>query len=95
MSEFEQFLMTTMVARMLFVLLKALKSARDAASLENEIGLALGFDANNNSNGLSAEPTSCSKCSGMKGCPILKTGSSAEPMSCRTLMLLSKKHQVC
>lgn len=52
MNEFEQFLLTTIVARTLFVLRKALKSARDVASLESEIGLALGYDVANNSNGL-------------------------------------------
>ena len=43
MSELEQFLLTTLVARVLFVLRKALKSARgDAASLKEEIKLAFG-----------------------------------------------------
>ena len=43
MSEIEQFLLTTLVARVLFVLRKALKSARgDAASLKKEIELAFG-----------------------------------------------------
>ncbi len=43
MSEMEQFLLTTLVARVLFVLRKALKSARgDVDSLKHEIGLAFG-----------------------------------------------------
>jgi len=43
MSEMEQFLLTTLVARVLFVLRKALKAARvDADSLKHEIELAFG-----------------------------------------------------
>ena len=43
MSEMEQFLLTTLVARVLFVLRKALKSARgDVNSLKHEIELAFG-----------------------------------------------------
>lgn len=43
MSEMEQFLLTTLVARVLFVLRKALKAARgDADSLKHEISLAFG-----------------------------------------------------
>ena len=46
MSELEQFLLTTLVARVLFVLRKALKAARgDKESLKKEIELALGVGA--------------------------------------------------
>jgi len=46
MSEMEQFLLTTLVARVLFVLRKALKASRgDADSLRREIELAFGVDA--------------------------------------------------
>ena len=46
MSEMEQFLLTTLVARVLFVLRKALKSARGTAdSLRTEIRAAFGVDA--------------------------------------------------
>jgi hypothetical protein len=46
MTELEQFLVTTIVARVLFSLRKALRSAESAASLEREIRLALGNDDN-------------------------------------------------
>ena len=47
MTEMEQFLLTTLVARVLFVLRKALKAARgDEASLKHEIRLAFGVGAN-------------------------------------------------
>lgn len=47
MTEMEQFLLTTLVARVLFVLRKALKAARnDEGSLKHEISLAFGVDAN-------------------------------------------------
>lgn len=50
MSELEQFLLTTLVARVLFVLRKALKSARgDAASLKEEIKLAFGVGVSGSS----------------------------------------------
>ncbi|MDV7394787.1 hypothetical protein RZS08_25605, partial [Arthrospira platensis SPKY1] len=44
MSELEQFLVTTIVARVLFSLRKALRSAESAAALEREMRLALGND---------------------------------------------------
>lgn len=44
MSELEQFLVTTVVARVLFSLRKALRSAESPAQLEREIRLALGND---------------------------------------------------
>ena len=44
MNEMEQFLLTTIVARVLFSLRKALRSADSAGSLEREIRLALGND---------------------------------------------------
>lgn len=44
MTEVEQFLVTTVVARVLFGLRKALRSAESVASLEREIRLALGSD---------------------------------------------------
>ncbi len=47
MSEMEQFLLTTLVARVLFVLRKALKAARgNEDSLKHEISLAFGVGAN-------------------------------------------------
>ncbi len=47
MSEMEQFLLTTLVARVLFVLRKALKAARgDEESLKHEIRIAFGVGAN-------------------------------------------------
>ena len=47
MTEMEQFLLTTLVARVLFVLRKALKAARgDEASLKHEIRIAFGVGAN-------------------------------------------------
>lgn len=47
MTEMEQFLLTTLVARVLFVLRKALKAARgDESSLKHEIRLAFGVGAN-------------------------------------------------
>ncbi len=47
MTEMEQFLLTTLVARVLFVLRKALKAARgDEDSLKHEIKLAFGVGAN-------------------------------------------------
>jgi uncharacterized protein len=49
MSEMEQFLLTTVVARVLFSLRKALRSADNAARLETEIRCALG---NDDANGL-------------------------------------------
>ncbi len=45
-SELEQFLFTTVVARVLFSIRKALRSAPDAAGLPRSIQLALGHDAN-------------------------------------------------
>jgi DNA helicase HerA-like ATPase len=45
-SEVEQFLFTTVVARVLFALRKALRSAPDEAGLPRAIQLALGHDAN-------------------------------------------------
>lgn len=45
-SELEQFLFTTVVARVLFALRKALRSAPDAKGLPRAIQLALGHDAN-------------------------------------------------
>lgn len=45
-SELEQFLFTTVVARVLFVLRKALRGAPDAAGLPRAIQLGLGHDAN-------------------------------------------------
>lgn len=45
-SELEQFLFTTVVARVLFSLRKALRGAADAASLPRAIQLGLGHDAN-------------------------------------------------
>lgn len=48
MSEMEQFLLTTLLARVMFALRKALKSARgDADSLKHEIRLAFGVDTDN------------------------------------------------
>lgn len=44
MTELEQFLVTTIVARALFSLRKALRAAESAAGLEREIRLALGND---------------------------------------------------
>lgn len=44
MTELEQFLVTTIVARVLFSLRKALRSAESVAGLEREIRLALGND---------------------------------------------------
>jgi uncharacterized protein len=44
MSEMEQFLLTTIVARVLFSIRKALKSAESPATLEREIRQALGND---------------------------------------------------
>jgi DNA helicase HerA-like ATPase len=44
MTELEQFLVTTIVARVLFSLRKALRSAESAPGLEREIRLALGND---------------------------------------------------
>lgn len=44
MTELEQFLVTTIVARVLFSLRKALRSAESVASLEREIRLSLGND---------------------------------------------------
>lgn len=44
MNELEQFLLTTVVARVLFSLRKALRTAESAESLEREIRLALGND---------------------------------------------------
>lgn len=47
MTEMEQFLLTTLVARVLFVLRKALKAARgDEDSLKHEIRMAFGVGAN-------------------------------------------------
>lgn len=52
MSELEQFLLTTMLARVMFSLRKALKSARgDADSLKHEIALAFGVDTDNGNYG--------------------------------------------
>ncbi len=45
-NELEQFLFTTVVARVLFALRKALRSAPDAQGLPRAIQLALGHDAN-------------------------------------------------
>ncbi len=44
MNELEQFLVTTIIARVLFSLRKALRAARSADNLEQEIRLALGTD---------------------------------------------------
>jgi DNA helicase HerA-like ATPase len=52
MNEMEQFLVTTIVARTLFMLRKALKSARDLDTLEREICLALGYDNLNGTTGM-------------------------------------------
>ncbi|TGE37204.1 ATP-binding protein [Desulfosporosinus fructosivorans] len=54
MTELEQFLVTTVVARTLFMLRKALKSARSAETLEREICISLGFDPENGSTGMRA-----------------------------------------
>lgn len=48
MSEMEQFLLTTLLARVMFSLRKALKSARgNTESLKHEISLAFGVDPDN------------------------------------------------
>lgn len=52
MTELEQFLVTTVVARTLFMLRKALKSAQSAETLEREICISLGFDPENGSTGM-------------------------------------------
>ncbi|WP_295543378.1 ATP-binding protein [uncultured Thiohalocapsa sp.] len=52
MSELEQFLFTTVVARVLFSLRKALRAAQSAADLEREIRQALGNDDNNGQVGM-------------------------------------------
>jgi DNA helicase HerA-like ATPase len=54
MNEMEQFLFTTVVARALFSLRKALKSSHNLQQLEREIGLALGYDPDNSSVGMRA-----------------------------------------
>ena len=55
MSEMEQFLLTTLIARVMFTLRKALKSARgDAESLKHEIRLAFGVDTDNGNRGSNA-----------------------------------------
>jgi hypothetical protein len=43
-SEIEQFMLTTIVARVLFLLRKALRSTTDAEELQNEIRMVLGCD---------------------------------------------------
>lgn len=52
MSEMEQFLLTTIVARVLFSLRRALRSAESAETLETEIRLALGNDSVNGQTGM-------------------------------------------
>lgn len=52
MSELEQFLVTTIVARVLFALRKALRSAESPATLEREIRLALANDDENEQIGM-------------------------------------------
>lgn len=52
MTEIEQFLLTTVVARVLFSLRKALRSAESAESLEREIRLALDNDEDQNQIGM-------------------------------------------
>ncbi|WP_347841608.1 hypothetical protein [uncultured Draconibacterium sp.] len=52
MSELEQFLVSTVVARVLFSLRKALRSAESAETLEDEIRQALGNDTTNGQVGM-------------------------------------------
>lgn len=52
MNELEQFLLTTVVARVLFALRKALRSAESAERLPDEIRLALGNDDRNGQIGM-------------------------------------------
>jgi len=52
MSETEQFLVTTVVARTLFSLRKALRSAQSPSDLPREIRMALGCDEDNGQKGL-------------------------------------------
>lgn len=52
MTEMEQFLLTTVVARTLFSLRKAVKSARGVETLESELRQALGCDSEKPSSGL-------------------------------------------
>jgi hypothetical protein len=52
MTEMEQFLLTTVVARVLFCLRKALRSADSASKLETEIRCALGNDVANGATGM-------------------------------------------
>jgi uncharacterized protein len=52
MSELEQFLVSTVVARVLFSLRKALRSAESVATLEQEIRLALSNDVSNGKVGM-------------------------------------------
>jgi len=52
MSEFEQFLLTTVVARVLFSLRKALRSSEKPEQLEDEIRLSLGNDDANGQTGM-------------------------------------------
>jgi DNA helicase HerA-like ATPase len=52
MSEMEQFLITTIIARTLFTLRKALKSAQDVESLEDCINQALGVQPGNPTTGM-------------------------------------------
>jgi uncharacterized protein len=54
MSEMEQFILTTVVARVLFSLRKALRSAENAGRLETEIRCALGNDDANGLIGMQA-----------------------------------------
>jgi DNA helicase HerA-like ATPase len=53
-SEVEQFMLTTIVARVLFLLRKALRSVSSAADLETEIRSALGNDDQNGTIGMQA-----------------------------------------
>ena len=53
-SEVEQFMLTTIVARVLFLLRKALRSVNSAADLETEIRIALGNDQQNGTIGMQA-----------------------------------------
>ncbi len=52
MNEMEQFLLTTVIARTLFMLRKAVKSANSIGSLEREISLSLGHDPDNRATGM-------------------------------------------
>lgn len=52
MAELEQFLFTTVVARVLFSLRKALRTSESVDALDQEIRLALGNDENNGQHGM-------------------------------------------